>query len=97
MHGSRVDAALAPLVPLRAELDALSGGFRVFSVEVPEGAACLRLDLFDVDGDLDLFAAHRVRVLSTGARTACPPVAARPLVSDKKRAYCSCVTSNLSM
>jgi S1-C subfamily serine protease len=84
VHGSRVDAALAPLVPLRAELDALSGGFRVFSVEVPEGAACLRLDLFDVDGDLDLFAAHRVRVLSTGARTATAmnPWGAEHLVLD---------------
>lgn len=70
VFASRIDAALVPLVPAHTTLDADSGGFRVFSVEVPPHAACLRIDLFDVTGDLDLFASHRVRVVSRGPRTA---------------------------
>lgn len=70
VFASRVDAPLVPLQPQRATLESASGGFRVFSVEVPERATCLRIDLFDVDGDLDLFASHRVRVVSSGPRTA---------------------------
>lgn len=54
---ARVDARLSPGVPLRSGLDADGGGFRTFAIEVPPGAACLRVDLFDVHADLDLFAA----------------------------------------
>lgn len=84
VHASRVDARLEPERPLHATLEADDGGFRVFEIDVPEGAACLRLDLFDVAGDLDLFAAHRVRVIATGSRTATAmnPWGAEHLVLD---------------
>lgn len=82
--GSRVDAELAPGALWRGTLEAQSGGFRVFAVEVPEDAECLRLDLFDVAGDLDLFATHRTRVIASGPRTAVAmnPWGAEHLVLD---------------
>lgn len=70
VHGARVDALLEPGRAWRGTLEPESGGFRTFAVEVPEGSECLRLDLFDVAGDLDLFAAHRTRVITTGPGTA---------------------------
>jgi hypothetical protein len=53
---ARVDAELVPGEPLRSELDLAGGGLRTFHVRVPEGAAALRLDLFDVSSNLDLYA-----------------------------------------
>jgi hypothetical protein len=53
---ARVDATLAPGVPLASQLDPADGGFRSFRIDVPEGAEALRIDLFDVTSDLNLYA-----------------------------------------
>lgn len=53
---ARVDGELSGGVALASALDADSGGFRTFKVVVPDTARTLRLDLFDVSSDLDLYA-----------------------------------------
>ncbi|MBM3991968.1 MAG: trypsin-like peptidase domain-containing protein [Planctomycetes bacterium] len=53
---SRVDAELLPGVPQRSALEHSSGGFRSFRVAVPAAAHALRIDLSDVESDLDLYA-----------------------------------------
>lgn len=53
---ARVDGELAPGVPLQSALEHATGGFRSFRVFVPEGATALRIDLADVESDLDLYA-----------------------------------------
>jgi len=55
-YPARVDGELEPGVALASELDPATGGFRTFQVNVPEGAPALRLDLFDVSSNLDLYA-----------------------------------------
>ena len=70
VFAARVDAELVEGVARHDSLEPASGGFRIYSIEVPDDAPALRLDLFDVSGDLDLFARHRVRVLSQGGLTA---------------------------
>jgi S1-C subfamily serine protease len=69
-HRAREDAVLAVGVPRRDALDPESGGFRCFGIDVPEGAAALRIDLFDVAGDLDLFARRGTGVLLRRSGTA---------------------------
>ncbi|MBM3987328.1 MAG: trypsin-like peptidase domain-containing protein [Planctomycetes bacterium] len=61
---SRVDAELAPGVPQRSALEHSTGGFRSFRVFVPEGAQALRIDLADVESDLDLYARRGGPILS---------------------------------
>jgi S1-C subfamily serine protease len=70
VHPARVDAELAPGVTQRAALEPDSGGFRCFAVQVPEDAPALRIDLYEVAGDLDLFARRGTGVLLRGPRTA---------------------------
>lgn len=53
---ARVDATLTPGEPQGSALDAESGGFRTFRIDVPADARALRLDLFEVSSDLDLYA-----------------------------------------
>ncbi len=56
VHRARVDAELAPGVPVRSWLDDESGGFRSFRLIVPPDAKALRIDLSDVESDLDIYA-----------------------------------------
>ncbi|MEO6708104.1 MAG: trypsin-like peptidase domain-containing protein [Planctomycetota bacterium] len=56
--GTRTDAILLPGPARRFTLDPVSGGFRTFRIDVPEGSPALRIDLHGVPADLDLFA-HR--------------------------------------
>lgn len=53
---ARVDGVLEPGKPLAGELDAATGGLASFSILVPEGARELRLDLSNVESNLDLYA-----------------------------------------
>jgi S1-C subfamily serine protease len=53
---TRVDGELVAGQPQHSELDEPSGGFRTFHVTVPEDARALRIDLFDVSSNLDLYA-----------------------------------------
>src|SRR6185503_9393602 len=53
---TRIDGELAAGKPQHSQLDEPSGGFRTFRVRVPEEARALRIDLFDVSSDLDLYA-----------------------------------------
>lgn len=55
---TRVDAELAPGEPMASALDEPSGGFRTFKITVPSTANVLRLDLFDVSSNFDLYARH---------------------------------------
>jgi S1-C subfamily serine protease len=52
----RVDGRLGPGELQPGVIDSDSGGWRTYTVEVPEGAPALRIDLTDVDSDLDLYA-----------------------------------------
>jgi len=52
----RVDAHPSPGIATPMILDADSGGWRTLEIEVPEGAAALRVDLLYATADLDLFA-----------------------------------------
>lgn len=61
---ARVDGTLAIGAPAKSEVDDDSGSYRTFKVEVPEGAAALRLDLSDVSSDLDLYARYGAQVLA---------------------------------
>jgi S1-C subfamily serine protease len=61
---ARVDGDLAPGVPLRSALDHATGGFRSFRVFVPDGAQALRIDLSDVESDLDLYARRGAPILA---------------------------------
>lgn len=53
---ARVDGELTAGSPVLGALDAESGGFRSYRVVVPTGAGALRIDLSDVESDLDLYA-----------------------------------------
>lgn len=81
-HRAREDALLAPGVARRDALDPDSGGFRCYGIDVPEDAAALRIDLFDVAGDLDLFARRGTGVLlrRPGTAEALNPWGAETLV-----------------
>ena len=68
--GARVDAELVPGQPHRDRLDPATGGFRTYAVDVPQGAEALRIDLFEVAGDLDLFAHRGTNLLVSGPGTA---------------------------
>lgn len=61
---SRVDGQLVPGETRSGETSAASGWFRTFTVDVPEGASVLRIDLDQVTGDLDLVA-RRGRAMLT--------------------------------
>jgi S1-C subfamily serine protease len=67
---TRLDGELVPGVPLRSELDAASGGFKSFRIDVPVDARALRLDLFDVTSNLDLYARAGGPILGCDARVA---------------------------
>ena len=60
---ARVDGQLQPGVPVSGTLDFESGGFRTFTIEVPEDAPALRLDLIEAPGDLDLYARRKRPIL----------------------------------
>lgn len=60
---TRVDAALAAGESLAARTEEESGWFRTFTVEVPDSADVLRIDLSGVNGDLDIAARHGAPVL----------------------------------
>ena len=62
---ARVDAELVAGEPLRSQLDEESGGFRTFRVSVPADARALRVDLFEVSSDLDLFARAGSQILAS--------------------------------
>lgn len=53
---ARVDGVLGPGKPLAGELDAATGGLASFSIIVPQDARELRLDLSNVESNLDLYA-----------------------------------------
>ncbi len=61
---SRVDGRLVPGEPWVGQTSADSGWFRTFTIEVPERASVLRIDLDQATGDLDLVARHGQPVLS---------------------------------
>jgi S1-C subfamily serine protease len=61
---ARIDGILEPGKPTPAVVDGEEGGFRSFQVEVPDGARALRIDLFDVSSDLDLYVRRGKPVLS---------------------------------
>jgi hypothetical protein len=51
---AREDGVLFPGVAVRSEVGPALGWFRTYVVDVPPGAACLRLDLSEAPGDLTL-------------------------------------------
>ncbi len=61
---SRVDGRLVPGEPRAMETSADSGWFRTFTVDVPRGAAALRIDLDQVTSDLDMVARRGQAVLN---------------------------------
>ncbi|MFN0007919.1 MAG: trypsin-like peptidase domain-containing protein [Planctomycetota bacterium] len=61
---ARTDGVLEPGVAAASAIEAESGGFRSFRIEVPSGSRALRVDLLDVSSDLDLYARHGEPVLS---------------------------------
>ncbi|MSR62952.1 MAG: serine protease [Planctomycetes bacterium] len=63
---ARVDAQLTAGEPFASALDEASGGFRTFRIDVPAGAPALRLDLFEVSSDLDLYARAGGQILALG-------------------------------
>jgi S1-C subfamily serine protease len=63
---ARVDGELAAGQPLQSQLDEPSGGFRTFRVTVPADARALRIDLFDVSSNLDLYARAGGQILAAG-------------------------------
>jgi S1-C subfamily serine protease len=69
-HAARRDAELDIGTPLRSELTDASGGFKSFQVQVPDGAEALRIDLFDVTSNLDLYARAGGPILASDASVA---------------------------
>lgn len=67
---ARVDSELEEGKALHSQLDQASGGFRTFRVRVPEGASALRIDLFDVSSNLDLYARAGAQILEEDESTA---------------------------
>jgi S1-C subfamily serine protease len=63
---ARVDAELEAGAPIASTLEESSGGFRTFRITVPKSARALRLDLFDVSSDLDLYARAGEPILALG-------------------------------
>lgn len=61
---ARIDGILEPGTATASFVDAESGGFRSFRIEVPSDARALRIDLLDVGSDLDLYARRGEPVLS---------------------------------
>lgn len=61
---ARIDSELEAGQLLRSQLDEASGGFRTFRVRVPEVASALRVDLFDVSSNLDLYARAGAQILA---------------------------------
>jgi len=61
---ARTDGVLEPGVAAASAIDADSGGFRSFRIDVPGSARALRVDLLDVSSDLDLYARRGEPVLS---------------------------------
>jgi S1-C subfamily serine protease len=53
---SRVDGALKPGSAVPGVLDAASGSFRTYRIDVPAATKSLRLDITESESDLDLFA-----------------------------------------
>ncbi len=53
---ARVDGKLEANKLARGTIDAETGGFRTFTIDVPAGTPALRLDIAEAAGDLDLFA-----------------------------------------
>jgi S1-C subfamily serine protease len=58
----RVDAALEPGVRCASETTPEEGYFRTFTIEVPEEAEALRIDLDEVTSDMDISARHRRQI-----------------------------------
>jgi S1-C subfamily serine protease len=53
---ARVDGKLAVGQLARGAIDAETGGFRTFTIDVPAGVPALRLDIAEATSDVDLFA-----------------------------------------
>lgn len=51
---ARVDGALVPGIAVEGAVERDSGGFRLYTIEVPDSAGALRVDVLDTPGDLDL-------------------------------------------
>jgi hypothetical protein len=60
---TRVDAELQSGQPIAGKLDPDSGSFRTYAIDVPEGAAALRIDLDNSHSDLDVLANHEEQIL----------------------------------
>jgi S1-C subfamily serine protease len=60
----RVDAALTAGVAVRGEIRPQEGSFRTYTIEVPKGAPCLRLDLYGTPADLNLRVRHGAPMLA---------------------------------
>jgi hypothetical protein len=60
---ARIDGALAAGRPVKGEIDPEDGAFRTFTIEVPEGARALRIDLSEAPADLGLRARHGKPIL----------------------------------
>jgi S1-C subfamily serine protease len=62
----RVDGDLVPGKALEGSVDPEDGGFASYRVDVPPGSPALRIDLFDVESDLDLYLRRGGPVLALG-------------------------------
>ncbi|MBI5362911.1 MAG: trypsin-like peptidase domain-containing protein [Planctomycetes bacterium] len=51
---ARVDGVLAPGIAVEGAVERDSGGFRLYTIDVPDAATALRVDVLDTPGDLDL-------------------------------------------
>jgi hypothetical protein len=60
---TRVDGELRPGEHVAGELDPDSGSFRTYSIDVPEGAQALRIDLDNSHSDLDVLVRYEEQVL----------------------------------
>ena len=97
---ARLQAAVTPGKPITAETTRENGHVCMFAVDVPEGAACLRIDLGDVEGDLDLYVGRRKPLLdfAQAAHVADGPQGRETLAIDaasdpplRPGTYCVCV------
>lgn len=60
---SRVDAPLDPGIPITAELNPETGMFRTYTIDVPQHAKEMRIDIFDAYSDIDIFARHGAQII----------------------------------
>lgn len=82
---SRLDGALTAGKVISGQIVLAKGRFRSYAIDVPEGASCLRLDLFDTVGDLGMYVARKPMIdLSEDAAHVCDRLSSREvLLIDK--------------